>query len=226
MDNTTEMEIKLSASKESLKKLLDSSLLKAAMVPDSLQEKELENYYYDTASYKLFHEGIAYRIRKSDVGYVATIKTDDASQSGFSERKEYNVPVGEILPTLDGFEELGLAVDLKKLIADEELQILFKVLVRREIRLLQITPETLLEMAIDKGSIVVGKNKEKIEEIEFEIVKGSKGDLFEFVAALAVEVPLFIEPRSKFKRGIDLLSNGVDYADIEKKGKIIENTRS
>ena len=51
MDNTTEMEIKLSASKESLKKLLDSSLLKAAMVPDSLQEKELENYYYDTAIY-------------------------------------------------------------------------------------------------------------------------------------------------------------------------------
>ena len=118
MDNTTEMEIKLSASKESLKKLLDSSLLKAAMVPDSLQEKELENYYYDTASYKLFHEGIAYRIRKSDAGYVATIKTDDASQSGFSERKEYNVPVEEAAPTLEGFAELGFAGDLKKLLAE------------------------------------------------------------------------------------------------------------
>ena len=224
MDNTTEMEIKLSTSKESLKKLLDSSLLKAAMVPDSLQEKELENYYYDTASYKLFHEGIAYRIRKSDAGYVATIKTDDASQGGFSERKEYNVPVGEAAPTLEGFAELGLELDLKKLLAEEELQVLFKVLVKRQIRLLQITPETLLEMAIDKGNIVAGKSKEKIEEIEFEIVKGTKGDLFEFVAALAMEIPLFIEPRSKFKRGIDLLSNGSDYADIEEKGVKIDRT--
>ena len=224
MDNTTEMEIKLSASKESLKKLLDSSLLKAAMVPDSLQEKELENYYYDTASYKLFHEGIAYRIRKIDAGYVATVKTDDASQSGFSERKEYNVPVEEAIPTLEGFTELGLTTDLKKLLAEEELQILFKVLVRRQIRLLQITPETLLEMAIDKGNIIVGKKKEKIEEIEFEIVKGTKSDLFEFVAALAMEIPLFIEPRSKFKRGIDLLSNGADYADIEEKGVKIDRT--
>ncbi|MGL5207025.1 MAG: inorganic triphosphatase [Acidaminococcaceae bacterium] len=222
MDNTTEMEIKLSVSKESLKKLLDSSLLKAAMVPDSLQEKELENYYYDTASYKLFHEGIAYRIRKSEDGYVATIKTDDASQGGFSERKEYNVPIKEATPTLEGFAELGLTNNLEKLLVKENLQILFKVLVKRQIRLLQITSDTLIEMAIDKGNIIAGGKKEKIEEVEFEIVKGNKSDLFEFVAALAVEIPLFIEPRSKFKRGIDLLADDVDHADVEEKGVKID----
>lgn len=218
VDSTTEMEMKLSVSKESLKKILESQLLKAATVSDSLQEKTLENYYYDTASYNFLHEDMAYRIRKSGNQYEATIKTQDASQGGFTERKEYNVPTDGLNPTVDGFAELGLATDLKKLLAGEELQVLFKVLVNRQIRLLQITPETLLEMAIDKGNIIVGKQKEKIEEIEFEIVKGTKGDLFEFVAKLAEEVPLFIEARSKFKRGLDLLSNGSDYSDIEDKG--------
>ena len=222
MDNTTEMEMKLSATKESLKKILESSILQEAMVPDSLQEHELENYYYDTASYKLFHEGMAYRIRKAGTGYVATIKTQVSSQSGFSERKEYNVPVEGPNPTLEGFAKLGLDKDLQQLLAGEELQVLFKVLVNRKTRMLQITPETLLEMAVDEGNIVLGKKKEKIEEIEFEIVKGSKGDLFEFVAKLAEDVPLFIEARSKFKRGIDLLANGGDYSDIEDKGVKID----
>lgn len=218
VDNTTEMEMKLSVTKESLKKILDSQLLKAATVPDSLQEKVLENYYYDTASYNFLHEGMAYRIRKSANQYEATIKTQDASQGGFTERKEYNVPIDGLNPTVDGFAELGLATDLKKLLAGEELQVLFRVLVNRQILLLQIMPETLLEMAIDKGNIIVGKQKEKIEEIEFEIVKGTKGDLFDFVAKLALEVPLFIEARSKFKRGLDLLSNGSDYSAIEDNG--------
>ena len=62
---------------------------------------------------------------------------------------------------MSGFTELGLETDLEELLAGEELQKLFTVEVKREIRLLQVTPETVLEMAIDQGKINAGKQKKK-----------------------------------------------------------------
>lgn len=62
---------------------------------------------------------------------------------------------------MSGFTELGLETDLEELLAGEELQKLFTVEVKREIRLLQVTPETVLEMAIDQGKINAGNKKKK-----------------------------------------------------------------
>ncbi|MEG1412229.1 MAG: CYTH domain-containing protein [Acidaminococcaceae bacterium] len=207
MDNkTVEMEMKFTIAKKDLKRFLALPIIAEKTIPDSLQVKSLDNYYYDTASYKLSQAGVAYRIRKTGKEYEATIKTQDASQGGFSERQEYTVPLKNLTPTLEGFTELGFGTDLPTFLAEEELQVLFQVTVKREIRLVRISPTTVVELAVDEGNIIVGKQKEKIEEIELELVEGNKGDLFAFMAQLAGELPLFIEARSKFKRGLDLLA--------------------
>lgn len=216
-----ELEMKLTVAKKDLKKLLALPQIAERTREDSIKLKTLENYYYDTVSYKLSNQKIAYRVRRTDkTEYEATIKTQEKSQGGFSQRKEYNVPIKSSKAVLEGFSEVGFPYDLKEMLEGEALQVLFKVLVKRQVRLLQITEQTLVEMAIDEGNIVVGKQKEAIEEIEFEIVEGNKGDLFAFVAELANVVPIFIEPRSKFKRGLDLLAGDAAPEELPSEVKI------
>lgn len=208
MDKTVEMEMKLTISRKDLKKLLASDLVSRATVKGSIAKQDLLTTYYDTEDYKLTEAGLAYRIRKNGKKYEATIKTELASGGGLSARSEFNIPIEKDVPVLTGFAQLGLDADLEKLLAGQELRKLFAVEVKREIRLLQITDDTLLEMAIDQGKITAGKQKEKIDEVELEIKTGSKADLLEFTAKLSALVPVFIEPHSKFARGLHLLGNG------------------
>ena len=211
MDKTVEMEMKLTIARRDLKKLLASELITATMIKGSLAKQELLTTYYDTASYKLTESGMAYRIRRNGKKYEATVKTEQASGGGLSARREFNMPLKKDSPTVSGFTELGLETDLEELLAGEELQKLFTVEVKREIRLLQVTPETVLEMAIDQGKINAGKQKEKIDEVELEIKAGTKADLLDFTAQIAAKIPIFIEPRSKFARGLHLLGNGEEH---------------
>ena len=211
MDKTVEMEMKLTIARRDLKKLLASELITATMIKGSLAKQELLTTYYDTASYKLTESGMAYRIRRNGKKYEATVKTEQASGGGLSARREFNMPLKKDSPAVSGFTELGLETDLEELLAGEELQKLFTVEVKREIRLLQVTPETVLEMAIDQGKINAGKQKEKIDEVELEIKAGTKADLLDFTAQIAAKIPIFIEPRSKFARGLHLLGNGEEH---------------
>lgn len=211
MDKTVEMEMKLKIARKDLKKLLAGDLITVAVIKGSGASQTLVTTYYDTETYKLTEAGMAYRIRRNGKKYEATIKTEETSGSGLSARHEFNVPLQKPEPVLTGFAELGLAVDLEQLLAGEELHKLFTVEVKREIRLLQVTAATVLELAIDQGKITAGKQKEKIDEVELEIKEGTKADLLEFTAQLAAKVPVFIEPRSKFARGLHLLGSGKEH---------------
>ncbi len=211
MDKTVEMEMKLTIARKDLKKLLASELIMAKTIKGSLAKQELLTTYYDTESYKLTEAGMAYRIRRNGKKYEATIKTEQSSGGGLSARREFNIPLKKDAPLLSGFAELGLEADLEELLAGEELQKLFTVEVKREVRLLQVTPATVLEMAIDQGKISAGKQKEKIDEVELELKEGTKADLLDFTAQVAAKIPVFIEPRSKFARGLHLLGNGEEH---------------
>ena len=174
MDKTVEMEMKLTIARRDLKKLLASELITATMIKGSLAKQELLTTYYDTASYKLTESGMAYRIRRNGKKYEATVKTEQASGGGLSARREFNMPLKKDSPTVSGFTELGLETDLEELLAGEELQKLFTVEVKREIRLLQVTPDTVLEMAIDQGKINAGKQKEKRSRKYAQSVEGGR----------------------------------------------------
>ncbi|MCD7875202.1 MAG: CYTH domain-containing protein [Acidaminococcaceae bacterium] len=149
MDKTVEMEMKLTIARKDLKKLLASELITAKTIKGSLAKQELLTTYYDTESYKLTEAGMAYRIRHNGKKYEATIKIEQSSGGGLSVRREFNIPLKKDAPLLSGFAELGLEADLEELLAGEELQKLFTVEVKREVRLLQVTPATVLKMAID-----------------------------------------------------------------------------
>lgn len=212
MKNNTEIELKLVVAAKSLKKLLASELMQAAVEKDSRKTVHLESSYYDTEDYALKEHGIAYRVRdKGDGTFEATVKTSQKSSSGLSERLELNLLLTENRAVTVGFKDLGLPFELSEL-APNGLQKLFTTKINREIYIVKFK-NAVIEMAVDKGSIVAGKKKDQIDELELELLEGEPGELLELAAQIAELVPVFTEKRSKFARGLALLGFATDLAD-------------
>lgn len=203
---SAEIEVKLNIAAEDLQKLLSSPLVKDKIVPGSQAVQQLQTAYYDTASCKLMHSGIAYRVRQNGGKFEATIKTEKESSGGFSSRNEYNIALPDAAPVLHGFEKEGFDADLVKITGGEPLQKLFTVSVERKLCLLKVTEATTLELAVDCGQISSDFTADicPINETELEIKTGTKEDLLAYVDAIAALVPISGEERSKYERGMKL----------------------
>lgn len=209
MSKNTEIELKLVISKENLKKMLALDFVQQAIRQDSKKKRKLVSSYYDTEDLAFKAQGIAYRVRdKGDGSFEATVKTSRRNSSGLSERLELNIPLTEDKAVLDGFLELGLEQDLQELAPNGVIQ-LFKVSVERTTYILDLDG-AVAELAIDNGRITAGKQRDKIDEIEIELLEGDKGALLSFAAKLAENVPMFVEKRSKFVRGLALRGIAAD----------------
>ena len=205
MEKNTETEIKLIIAKKDVKALVASPLVAKKTKKGSHKTVKLVNIYFDTRDLLLHQAGIAYRVRQNGKKYEATVKLGRAEAGGLSARQEYNVAVKNAKPNLSVFAESGLQVDFADILGTAQIEKLFTVRVKRELRLLQITKETVVEMAIDQGFISAGGQKETIDEVELELKEGSLADLLAYTAKIAAEVPVFTESRSKYARGLALL---------------------
>ena len=205
MQNNVETEIKLLIAKKYVKALTASSLIAKKTKKGSHKTVKLVNIYFDTRDLLLRQAGIAYRVRQNGKKFEATVKLGRSEAGGLSARQEYNVAVKNAKPDLSVFSDSGLQVDFDALLGTAQVEKLFTVRVKREIRLLQVTKETVVEMAIDQGFISAGGKKETIDEVELELKEGSLADLLAYTAKIAAEVPVFTESRSKYARGLTLL---------------------
>lgn len=214
MKKNVEIELKLLIGKKDLKKLLAAKVLQDVVRQDSEKTLHLCSSYYDTDDLNFKKHGIAYRVRdKGDGSFEATVKTSRKSSSGLSERVELNMPLNSDEAVLTGFKELGLGFELTEL-APAGVEKLFTTEIERTTYILDL-PGAVAELAIDKGCISRGRDKDKIEEIEIELLEGNKGALLEFAARIAAEVPVFIEKRSKFTRGLALLGIEPDMQNVK-----------
>ncbi len=205
MQNNVETEIKLLIAKKYVKALTASSLVAKKTKKGSHKTVKLVNIYFDTRDLLLRQAGIAYRVRQNGKKFEATVKLGRSEAGGLSARREYNVAVKNAKPDLSVFNDSGLQVDFDALLGTAQIEKLFTVRVKREIRLLHVPKETLVEMAIDQGFISAGGKKETIDEVELELKEGSLADLLAYTAKIAAEVPVFTESRSKYARGLALL---------------------
>ena len=216
MAKEVEREIKLLIDEKYRNKLWNMPLIKEALKEDSIKTAKLYSTYYDTKDYKLANTGMAYRIRKNGKSYEATVKTMGQVVGGFSSRNEYTIPLDKKKVVLSGFAQ-DFDEKLQTLTADDELLKLFDVVINRTACLLQISQETIVEMAVDEGEVKAEGTSEPISEVELEIKQGNAADLFNYVTELAQKVPVFVENRSKFKRGLDIL--------LGRESQIVETAR-
>jgi triphosphatase len=199
-----ETELKLSLPASAVDALKADPLLAKARKA----RKRLDNIYFDTPDRALARASIGLRLRKDGRRWLQTVKNGGRAQGGLHQREEIEFAVsGNALEwtPLAGTEFEAVLESVKGKLAPQ-----FRTLFTRDIRRLVGPTGAQIELVIDQGEIIAGKNgkrREAICELELELSSGSVDDLFEIALALASRHPLVLNNRSKAERGDALARN-------------------
>ena len=205
-DSNVEVELKLSASAETIEALSRSApVARAARGPGVV--RNLESTYYDTPDLRLLGRGIALRVRGDGERFVQTVKMESESGGALARRAEWEAPVAGARPDLAAIGDAG-ARERLGLILPGELRPVFTNRVRREVRLIDGPDDSgrdrAIEMAVDVGETRAGAATEPIVEIELELLRGPAESVFDLALALHRIGPVRVEQRGKAERGYAL----------------------
>jgi len=205
MSDTTHTEIELKL------RLLDPTawdiILTAptiAALAAPLQLEKLEAHYFDTADQALKKAGVAFRIRLEGGQWVATVKIGGTSAGGLHQRREWNMVVAEPEPNINQLQGSEIGDLLVRTIGDKPLVCLFTTVFDRNKAEIHTADGSQIELAVDIGSILAGENQAPIAEVELELKAGDPAAIIALGAELAQVLPLAVEPRSKYSRGLCL----------------------
>jgi len=203
-----ETELKLAVAPEAMARVARHPLL-APLRRGPSRRTRVTSTYFDTATLDLAQAGVSLRLRRDGRQWLQTVKGKSAqpSTAGMTARSEFEWPVtgARLDPlrfattpwrrTLGKAERRGLVPQ-------------FTTHVTRTTIPLTFADSTMALLCIDAGEVraeVDGTQlSAPIHEIEMELEAGDKARLFELAGALAADIPLSLEPRSKAERGYAL----------------------
>ncbi|MCC6947682.1 MAG: CHAD domain-containing protein [Bradyrhizobiaceae bacterium] len=160
-----------------------------------------DSVYFDDRRQSLRKEGISLRVRHIGERRVQTIKALNGNGSAI-ERGEWQREVAGSRPDLSATAGTPLAPMLADL--RDPLEPVFETRVSRtEIPVQYGNSEILL--ALDDGEIDTGKARAPICEVELELRRGRRGDLFRLAQELDGKIPLELSYATKSARGYALL---------------------
>ncbi len=195
-----ELELKLYVAESDLPKAR-SALLAMAGRPRPSRAK-LTTTYYDTARDALRERELMLRVRKQGRRFIQSVKAHDLTGADVLERGEWEDRVKGAAPDLDAPQSGG---HVRAAVASDELVPLFTTVVERTAFVLRPRQDTEIEVAIDRGAIVVPNGgSEPIHEIELELKRGDTVVLWDVALRLLEIVPCRIGTRSKGERGYAL----------------------
>ncbi|MCQ2565822.1 MAG: CYTH domain-containing protein [Clostridia bacterium] len=164
--------------------------------------------YFDTQDGVLSKNNIAFRVRSEDGFMLATLKWGGTVENGFHSREEINVPVSGagcfITSAKDIFKESEDGQKLLELLGDQPLVNLLETRFLRSCMRLSYGA-SIMEMAIDTGSIITDKGELPIMELELELYAGDPADVKALGEKLEERFGLVPGNESKLKRGLDLI---------------------
>jgi triphosphatase len=208
IDPDAEIELKLSGQPEALESIFASPTICDKSTGRGVIRR-LENVYYDTRDQRLRARGLAFRVRRHGRRYVQTLKSND-TEGLVSYRGEWEAPLPSSEPDL-AVLPVGALEILQGLVTPEELETQFTTRVKRRVRRIRLVDqkgrESLIEAALDSGTIETRGDRMPIAEIELELLEGSPDALYNLALELDKLAPLRIETRSKSALGY-ALANG------------------
>jgi inorganic triphosphatase YgiF len=165
-------------------------------------ESDLTSTYFDTRKRKLKQHGLLLRVRQSNGKHIQTIKKVTAAEFG---RGEWESEIA------GGHPDLGEAdgTPLQRLASKKlrrKLRPIFKTSVHRTILPVR-TRQSEIELAIDRGEIVAGRRSSRIEEVELELKRGRRRDLFQLARTVERKLAAELYLTGKSERGYDLVDN-------------------
>ena len=202
MTSPIEIEIKLEL--PSARPLRIAELPAVRQASRTVRSEQLVSVYFDTDRLKLAHHGATLRVRRVGRQHVQTIKTGN----GLFERGEWEAPVASDHPDLKAARRTPIKSLLTKK-AREQLHAVFETRVRRRTYLLR-TKAADIALAIDRGEIDTGKSKLPLYEMELELKRGDRAELFELARTLARLTSAELAVKSKSERGYELIEGTVD----------------
>lgn len=167
----------------------------------TVEKFDLAARYFDTADRSLRREKIAYRVRKENERWMATIKGNGSADGGLHCRSEWNVEVADGTPDLSVFAATSIDKNVFNELNADSLQILVETVFQREAVTVKYE-DSLIEIALDNGFVLGAGKRAPILEVELELKEGRKGDLLKLGAELSRKFSLVVEPKSKFLRGL------------------------
>ncbi|HMM19788.1 MAG TPA: CYTH domain-containing protein [Selenomonadales bacterium] len=210
--NHTEIELKLRLPDPRRGPDIFAQALRLAPLSPPPQTEHLESWYFDTPSHALQRAGVAYRLRLEKKQWIATIKAGGSSDGGLHRRQEWNAPAAGPAPSLDYFAGTAAKALAAKLLGQEELVPLFSTVFDRQSTHIATNSGDVVELAVDTGRIIAGNRQDAISEVELELKEGDAAAVLAFGAKLARAIPLFVEERSKYARGLTLAGLAPSFA--------------
>lgn len=212
MDNIISLEVELKLSllqPEAGEKILSDPWLLKMALPEYHRTEELESVYYDTRDHGLLKKGLTYRIRREKGQWTATVKSRGILSGGLHKRQEINVPSPSNKPSLELFTGTPVWSDLVEAVGKQEMRPLFRTVFCRDSMELQPADGSRVLLAVDRGEIIVGRQREPIEEIELELLAGTPAVLSQIAQELMGRYPLKFETESKYLRGLKLAKKDI-----------------
>lgn len=162
------------------------------------QETVMETTYYDTPTGALAGLHYTLRRRMENRKSICTIKTP-AANGGRGEWEVEDSSVEQAIPVLC---KLGAPENLLSLTKDGVIAICGAKFLRRACSI--DIGNAVVELALDKGILIGGGKEVPLCEIEIERKEGSLEAAAAFASHLSKKYSLVQEPKSKFRRALDL----------------------
>jgi len=192
-----EIELKLQLSPKTAKNLTSHPLL-TNIQP---QKMRLLNTYYDTPKLDLHAKRIAVRFRKKGEQWLLTVKSAEPASGGLAMRSEWETTA---TPGHFDFSHVD-ADDLRNFLerSCDQFEPIFTTDFRRQIWHVPFG-ESLIELAVDRGTIESCGKSTPICEIELELLAGKVEDIFGLTRKLQEQHNLHPAIASKAERGYKL----------------------
>ena len=160
----------------------------------NLRPIRMETTYYDSAAGDFSRRKWTFRRRMENEISVCTLKTP---MKGLG-RAEFETECGDILDAMPKLIEQGAPAELADLVSGG----IFPSCGARFTRLAGLLelPGCTAELALDEGVLLGGGKELPFREVEVELKTGSEAAVTAFAEALAAELGLVAEPRSKVAR--------------------------
>jgi triphosphatase len=165
------------------------------------KSQHLVTTYYETPGKDLARRGVTLRIRGANDKRIQTVKSiGDCGVA--NSRGEWEWPIESATPDLRLLKDAPIS----NLFADVSEDQLEPVVVTDVVRITQCleVDGDIVEAALDLGSIIAGKTRQEIHELELEFREGTPMSLYQLALELNSAIPFDIEVESKAARGFRL----------------------
>jgi inorganic triphosphatase YgiF len=163
---------------------------------------QLCSTYFDTPEQGVKQAGFSLRIRRSGRKRVETVKANGADAAGLFARPEWERKVKSDAPRLDESTPLAAALGDKA----DRLRAIFRIDVTRQAWKVAANG-AVVEIVLDRGTIVAGDREAPICEVEIELKDGPHAALFALARKIDAIVPVRLGVLSKGQRGYRLLAS-------------------